>query len=531
MSLHKLTAGDGYTYLTRQVAACDATHRGRDGLSDYYSEQGESPGVWLGHGADGLSQFLAPTETMPAASPPGREALAAPPAALAAAPAAAARVGVHVASGTRLAGRQVSERQMLALFGEGRHPDADPIEKHLIAGGHSARVALAATRLGSPYKLVNGPGGFRIELARRFEQANADAGLPRDWPVPETERAAIRTALGREMFSAQYGRAPTGARELSGLMARASRQQSTAVAGYDLTFTPVKSVSALWAIAPRQVAQAIEQAHAQAVEQCLTWLEANAAYTRLGRGAVRQVETRGLIAAAFTHRDSRAGDPNLHTHVAVSNKVQVADTAAAGADAGRWLALDGRPLHKLTVAASERYNTRLEALLRDTLGVEFTERAGEPGKRPVREIVGVDARLLTTWSARRRMINVRRGGARRAVPGPARPPTRAHRGPQTRPAGNTGNPAGQARAAVPRPAAPGVARRRAPRAGHTASPGRDARQCPARPTCPPSRAPGPARAPRGPGCGHPELGRRHRRAGPDHGAEQPRDVAAGARPG
>jgi len=405
MSLHKLTAGDGYTYLTRQVAACDATHRGRDALSDYYSEKGESPGVWLGHGADGLSQFLAPTETMTAASPLGREALTAVPAA----PAAAARVGVHVASGTRLAGRQVSETQMLALFGEGRHPDADAIEKQLIAGGHSARVVLAATRLGSPYRLVNGPGGFRIELARRFEQANADAGLPRDWPVPETERAAIRTALGREMFIAQYGRAPTGARELSGLLARASRQQSTAVAGYDLTFTPVKSVSALWALAPREVAQAIEQAHFEAVELSLTWLEQNAAYTRLGRGAVRQVETSGLIAAAFTHRDSRAGDPNLHTHVAVSNKVQVADTPAAGADVGRWLALDGRPLHKLTVAASERYNTRLEALLRDTLGVAFTERPGEQGKRAVREIVGVDARLLTTWSARRLMIDVRRG--------------------------------------------------------------------------------------------------------------------------
>jgi len=402
MSLHKLTAGDGYTYLTRQVAACDATHRGRDALSDYYSEKGESPGVWLGHGADGLSPFLAPTETMTGTSPPERGTLAA-------APAAAARVGVHVASGTGLAGQQVSERQMLALFGEGRHPDADAIEKQLFADGHSAQVALKATRLGSPYKLVNGPGGFRIELARRFEQANAGAGLPRDWPVPEAERAAIRTALGREMFTAQYGRAPTGARELSGLLARASRQQSTAVAGYDLTFTPVKSVSALWALAPREVAQSIERAHAEAVELSLTWLEDNAAYTRLGRGAVRQVETRGLIAAAFTHRDSRAGDPNLHTHVAVSNKVQVADTAAAGADAGRWLALDGRPLHKLTVAASERYNTRLEALLRDTLGVEFTERPGEPGKRAVREIVGVDERLLTTWSARRLMIDVRRG--------------------------------------------------------------------------------------------------------------------------
>jgi hypothetical protein len=34
---------------------------------------------------------------------------------------------------------------------------------------------------------------------------------------------------------------------------------------------------------------------------------------------------RGLVATAFTHRDSRAGDPDLHTHVAVANKVQILD--------------------------------------------------------------------------------------------------------------------------------------------------------------------------------------------------------------
>ena len=50
MGLHKLTAGDGYTYLTRQVAAQDATHRGYDDLGAYYSEKGETPGVWMGRG-------------------------------------------------------------------------------------------------------------------------------------------------------------------------------------------------------------------------------------------------------------------------------------------------------------------------------------------------------------------------------------------------------------------------------------------------------------------------------------------------
>jgi hypothetical protein len=50
MTLHKLTAGDGYTYLTRQVAAFDATERGHVGLGDYYSQRGESPGRWAGNG-------------------------------------------------------------------------------------------------------------------------------------------------------------------------------------------------------------------------------------------------------------------------------------------------------------------------------------------------------------------------------------------------------------------------------------------------------------------------------------------------
>ena len=93
----------------------------------------------------------------------------------------------------------------------------------------------------------------------------------------------------------------------------------------------------------------------------------------------------GLVAAAFTHRDSRAGDPDLHTHVAVANKVQTLD--------GRWLSIDGRILFKATVAASETYNTALENHLRASLGVRFAERPNpDPRLRPVREIVGVDPR-------------------------------------------------------------------------------------------------------------------------------------------
>jgi hypothetical protein len=44
MSIHKLTAGSGYDYLTRQVAALDATEKGHVGLASYYTERGETPG-------------------------------------------------------------------------------------------------------------------------------------------------------------------------------------------------------------------------------------------------------------------------------------------------------------------------------------------------------------------------------------------------------------------------------------------------------------------------------------------------------
>ena len=110
----------------------------------------------------------------------------------------------------------------------------------------------------------------------------------------------------------------------------------------------------------------IERAHQAAVKDALAFIEKHALFTRTGPQGIRQVNVRGLVAAAFTHRDSRAGDPDLHTHVAVANKVQTLD--------GRWLSIDDRVLFKANVAASKTYNTALEQHLRETLGVRFAER-------------------------------------------------------------------------------------------------------------------------------------------------------------
>ena len=359
MSLHKLTAGSGYDYLTRQVAALDATEKGHTGLASYYTERGETPGVWIGSGLDGID-------------------------------------GLTV-------GDPVTAEQMRALFGCGLHPLAELRQQQLEGPDLTARDFQEVTRLGAPFKIVDGVvSPFRLEVAKRIAAIKTAAGLPADAPLPAADRARVRTEVAREFFLAEHGREPIDARELAGQIAKDSRPRTQTVAGYDLTFSPVKSVSTLWAVADPAVAAVIERAHQAAVKDALAFIEKHALFTRTGPQGIRQVNVRGLVATAFTHRDSRAGDPDLHTHVAVANKVQTLD--------GRWLSIDGRVLFKANVAASETYNTALEQHLRDTLGVRFAERPGtDPAKRPIREIVGVDPRLNQRWSTRRAHINIRRG--------------------------------------------------------------------------------------------------------------------------
>ncbi len=193
MTVHKLSAGDGYTYLTNQVASQDTLRGPGQDLADYYLATGAPPGRWTGAGARDL--------------------------------------GVD---------GPVSEQQMQALFGQGVHPDWDQIVASYVAAGRPASSGELAARLG-----------------RRFSAYS-----------PEAARRAV--------------------------------------AGYDLVFTPVKSVSLLWALGGDQIREQVESAHHEAVANVIEWLETNAAFSRVGKDGIERVETRGLICAAFDHRDSPA---------------------------------------------------------------------------------------------------------------------------------------------------------------------------------------------------------------------------------
>jgi conjugative relaxase-like TrwC/TraI family protein len=164
--------------------------------------------------------------------------------------------------------------------------------------------------------------------------------------------------------------------------------RATRVAAFDLTYSAPKSVSVLFAVGDRQMRREVRAAHDTAVREAVAYLERNAAAVRRGHGGLVVEQAPGLVAAAFRHRTSRSGDPQLHTHVLVAN-------FARGSD-GRWLALDGRRIYAHARAASFVYQAVLRGELTRRLGIEWS-----PVRKGIAEVVGVPRPVLREFSRRR----------------------------------------------------------------------------------------------------------------------------------
>src|ERR671910_557689 len=175
------------------------------------------------------------------------------------------------------------------------------------------------------------------------------------------------------------------------------------VPGFDVTFSAPKSVSVLWATGDERTARLARKAHERSVEAALGFLEREAAYTRFGTDGHTAARGSGFVAAAFQHRMSRAGDPQLHTHVLVANLIKTED--------GKWRTLDGQRLYRRAKTAGYLYQAHLRAELTRELGVSWRE-----VHRGAAEIAGVPDATLRAFSRRRREIEARmaeRGGTSR----------------------------------------------------------------------------------------------------------------------
>ena len=304
VSMRVMSAGDGYKYLLRSVAAADGDRLLTTPLTRYYAEAGTPPGRWLGSGLTGLGE------------------------------------------GRLATGDQVSEAQLQLLIGMGR----DPITGEPLGRAFPQYIPVAD----------------RIE--RRAEELPGDLG-------PAGRAEAVAQIEAEE----------------------AARGTRRAVAGFDYTFSVPKSVSVLWAVADAGTQALIAEAHHDAVAEVVDFMEREVAATRTGvtagDGAVAQVDVTGLVATGFDHYDSRAGDPQLHTHVVVSNKIQTAFD-------GKWRSLDGRPMHAAVVALSEHYNAVLADRLTRTFGVGWEARERGRDRNPSWEIAAVPDELIAAFSTR-----------------------------------------------------------------------------------------------------------------------------------
>jgi conjugative relaxase-like TrwC/TraI family protein len=165
------------------------------------------------------------------------------------------------------------------------------------------------------------------------------------------------------------------------------------VHGFDLTFCAPKSVSLIRAVRADEVAdKAISDAHTTAMSEAMEYLAAHAGYTRVHNPATGEkdlVRLPGLVAIAYQHETSRAGDPHLHTHVIVPNRQARAD--------GKLVSLDGTSLFHEARAAGVIYQVTLRRELHRSIGVEWAPVDPATG---MAEVAGVDAASITAWSQR-----------------------------------------------------------------------------------------------------------------------------------
>jgi conjugative relaxase-like TrwC/TraI family protein len=177
----------------------------------------------------------------------------------------------------------------------------------------------------------------------------------------------------------------------------------------DVTVSAPKSVSVLYALTDPATAEVVRGCHEKAVDTVHTYLDRVAGHGLRGHQGGNQRATRigtdGLVTAAFTHRTSRADDPQLHTHLVIPNMVRGSD--------GQWSAVDSRTVFRHATTASYLYQAILRGELTKQLGVAWT-----PVRRGIAEIDGIPAKLRRLFSTRRGQIEAHQ--AERGLPDTAR---------------------------------------------------------------------------------------------------------------
>jgi conjugative relaxase-like TrwC/TraI family protein len=229
---------------------------------------------------------------------------------------------------------------------------------------------------------------YTRELATDHEQYLSGHGeSPGRWYGAGASSLGLEGEASVAGFQAMFeGRDPTTGELLGHSHGR------NGVPGFDVVLRPTKSVSILYGLGDPATGRTVLAAHHAGVREAVGYLDEHLG-ARRGHGGVQHVSGQGLLAVGFDHRTSREGDPLLHTHLVIANRVQGPD--------GRWTALDGRDLYRHRLAADAIYRATYQRQLSWTLGVEWTA-ADTHGNR---ELQGVSEALVRGFSKRTGQID------------------------------------------------------------------------------------------------------------------------------
>ena len=151
-------------------------------------------------------------------------------------------------------------------------------------------------------------------------------------------------------------------------------------------FSVPKSASVLFGLGDPRVQGAVVRAQQAAVDEAMRYLDREACLVRVGPQRELQ-RGGGLVGAAFEHRTSRAGDPQLHTHVLVANGTFRGD--------GGWVALDGTAIYHHARAAGHIHEAAFRRALAVELGVEWGR-----AHNGIADIEGFTSEQLRVFSTR-----------------------------------------------------------------------------------------------------------------------------------
>jgi conjugative relaxase-like TrwC/TraI family protein len=209
------------------------------------------------------------------------------------------------------------------------------------------------------------------------------------WMGNAAEELGLDGEVGPDQLKAMLtGRNPVDGEPLVGMRGVPSKGS---VPGFDLTFSAPKSVSLLWALGGAETGGAVSRAHGRSVEAALEYMQREACWTRRGAGGTEFVKGNGYLAAAYLHRSSRNGDPQLHTHALIAN-------ATKGPD-GRWTRLYHPAIYDHAKTAGYLYEAQLRHELSRSLGVRWQE-----VRNGIAEIEGFADAHLRAFSTRRAEI-------------------------------------------------------------------------------------------------------------------------------